>query len=172
VQIRFRLSWLAAAVAGLALVLGAAACGGSEEPVAAPAETETTESAPAQAPPATATQETKPARTPTTTPEPATTPKPTPAPKPKPQLRTVTIVVEGGRPQGGIKRPSVKRGERVAVVVRSDVADEVHLHGYDLKRDVAAGGTARIVFTATVPGRFEVELESRGIQLAELEVRP
>ena len=37
-------------------------------------------------------------------------------------------------------------------------------------RDVAAGGTARLPFTASLPGRFEVELEDHGVQIAELTV--
>jgi hypothetical protein len=82
------------------------------------------------------------------------------------------ITVSGGRPVGGIARPSVDRGDTVLLVVRSDVADEVHLHGYDLAADVAAGGSARIRFEATVPGRFELELEERGVPIAELTVEP
>ena len=58
------------------------------------------------------------------------------------------------------------------LVVKSDVADEIHLHGYDKSTDVTAGGTARLPFTATIPGRFEVELESRGVQIADLTVNP
>jgi hypothetical protein len=60
----------------------------------------------------------------------------------------------------------------VRLLVRSDVADHVHLHGYDIFRDVAPGAPARLAFRATVPGRFEVELEDRGIQIAELQVTP
>jgi ABC-type glycerol-3-phosphate transport system substrate-binding protein len=82
----------------------------------------------------------------------------------------VNIVVVNASPQGGIVRQTVNKGDRVVLVVKSDVADEIHLHGYDLSRDVAAGGTARLPFTATLPGRFEVELESRGVQIADLTV--
>jgi hypothetical protein len=82
------------------------------------------------------------------------------------------IVVENGVPKGGIVREKVSEGDRVVLVVRSDVADEVHLHGYDVSRDVEAGGTARLPFRATVPGRFEVELEERGVPIAELTVEP
>jgi hypothetical protein len=60
----------------------------------------------------------------------------------------------------------------VVLVVTSDVADEIHLHGYDKSRDVAAGGTIRLPFRATIPGRFEAELESRGVQIAEITVQP
>ena len=48
----------------------------------------------------------------------------------------------------------------------------MHLHGYDLMADVAPGAPATIRFTADVPGIFEVELEDRGLHIAELEVRP
>ena len=88
------------------------------------------------------------------------------------QPTVVRVVVVDGEPQGGIVRATVDEGDRVLLVVRLDVADEVHLHGYDLSRPVAAGGSARIAFRATLPGRFEVELEERGAQIAELTVRP
>jgi ABC-type glycerol-3-phosphate transport system substrate-binding protein len=89
-----------------------------------------------------------------------------------PAVQTVRIVVENAAPKGGIVRKTVKKGDRVAIVVTSDVADEIHLHGYDLSRDVEAGGTARIRFTTNVAGRFEVELEDRGAQIADLTVEP
>ena len=54
----------------------------------------------------------------------------------------------------------------------SDVADEIHFHGYDISRDVTAGGTVRLPFTATIPGRFEVELEGKGVQIADISVEP
>jgi copper(I)-binding protein len=88
------------------------------------------------------------------------------------QPTVVRITVEDGVPAGGIVRESVEQGDDVRLVVTSDVADEIHLHGYDLSRDVAAGGTAQIDFEATIPGRFEVELEERGVQIAELTVNP
>jgi hypothetical protein len=84
----------------------------------------------------------------------------------------VSIVVVDGVPKDGIVRESVNEGDRVVLVVNSDVADEIHVHGYDISRDVAAGGTARLPFTATIPGQFEVELESRGVQIADLTVNP
>jgi hypothetical protein len=82
----------------------------------------------------------------------------------------VRITVEDGVPAGGIVRKTVAKGDRVVLVVTSDVADEVHLHGYDLSRDVAPGKTARLPFRATIVGRFEVELEDRGVQIADLTV--
>lgn len=73
---------------------------------------------------------------------------------------------------GSIRRVTIKRGQRVTLIVSADVPDEVHVHGYDLMADVAPGSPARISFEASVPGRFEVELESRALQIAELRVGP
>jgi hypothetical protein len=106
----------------------------------------------------------------TTTTEPPTTTTTTPPPPPGPTVVRVRVV--GGVPQGGIVRETVEQGDRVVLVVTSDVSDHVHLHGYDLTRDVAPGRVARIRFRATVPGRFEVELEDRSLQIADLTVQP
>ncbi len=84
--------------------------------------------------------------------------------------RLIRIDVRSGEPE--IERVDVERGERIVLVVRADVADHVHVHGYDLMADVSPGQTARIAFRATVPGQFEVELEDRAQQIAQLTVQP
>lgn len=89
-----------------------------------------------------------------------------------PEVETLRVTVRDGRPAGGIQHLTVRQGDRVRVRVASDVRDHVHVHGYDLMRDVAPGSPATIQFRATLAGRFEVELEDRGIPIAELEVRP
>jgi hypothetical protein len=72
----------------------------------------------------------------------------------------------------GPRRPQFTVGDRVVLIVRADVEDEVHVHGYDLMQDVAPGSPARISFTADSEGRFEVELEDRHLPLTELVVEP
>jgi hypothetical protein len=72
---------------------------------------------------------------------------------------------------GGVKSVAIDRGSEVVLVVRSDVADEVHLHGYDLFADVGPGQPTRIDFQADTPGRFDVELEERAAPLVILEVQ-
>ena len=104
--------------------------------------------------------------------DPTETTSPTTTEENPPEPTLVRVVVVNGAPEGGIVRTKIDQGNRVLLVVRSDAADEVHLHGYDISRDVAAGGTVRIRFRAKVPGRFEVELEERGVQIAELTVNP
>lgn len=82
------------------------------------------------------------------------------------------IVVVGGQPEGGVRELDYDKGERIRLVVRSDVDEHVHVHGYDLYEDVAAGGRAKFSFPADIDGIFEIELEDSGVQLAELRVRP
>jgi hypothetical protein len=83
----------------------------------------------------------------------------------------ITITIHGGKPVGGITRATVHTGRQVVFTVHSDVADEVHLHGYDLHTDVKAGGTATIRFKADIAGVFIAELEHRKLQILELTVR-
>ena len=153
----FRKVALIAAALGLLVSLFLALRPDDDE--AAPTTTAATTTPPA-------TTETEPVPPPTTTEPPATTQSQGPG--------TVHIDYEvaGGRPLGGIARDSVARGRIVVIRVTSDVADHVHLHGYDLTADVAPGAPATIRFTADAPGRFEIELEDLGLQIAELEVRP
>ena len=144
---RFRKIVLALAVLGLAISISVAACGGDNGNDATTTATTTTQAAP-----------------PTTTAE-----QPTTASTP---FTAIRITVKGGRPVGGIQHPSLGLGDDAIIYVTSDVADEIHLHGYDLSQDVAAGGTIQIPLHATIPGRFELELEQRKVQLAELTVSP
>jgi hypothetical protein len=93
--------------------------------------------------------------------------------QPKPAQPAVErIVVAGGKPRGGVKRLSFKSGDRVQFMVTSDVTDEVHVHGYDVSKDVPAGGSVRFSFPARIEGVFEIELEDRHEQIAELRISP
>jgi hypothetical protein len=83
----------------------------------------------------------------------------------------ITLAVAADTPPT-VRKYSVRRGRDVVLVVRSELADHVHLHGYDLMADVGPGQPARIEFTADAPGLFEIELEDRHLLLANLEVRP
>jgi len=83
-----------------------------------------------------------------------------------------TISVRGGKPVGGVKRLSYRKGQVVNLVVKSDGGDELHVHGYDIERQVPAGGRARLRFPAKLEGIFDVELHGSDQQIAELRVEP
>lgn len=83
-----------------------------------------------------------------------------------------TIVIKNGEPVDGIAQLTYNKGEEVRFKVDSDVSDEVHMHGYDIMKDVKAGGSVSFDFPATIEGVFEAELEGRKEQILELTVNP
>jgi hypothetical protein len=87
-------------------------------------------------------------------------------------LAVPTVVVRNGAPIGGVRTLTYIKGDRIRFQVDSDVGDEVHVHGYDLSKDIEAGGSVRFDFDASLEGIFEVELEGRHTQIAELRVNP
>ena len=84
--------------------------------------------------------------------------------------QTITLDAVGGVPVGGVRRVEVDLGSVVALMVTSDAAEEVHVHGYDILRAVSAGNPAHFAFTAEIPGVFEVEFEGSGRLLLLLEI--
>jgi FtsP/CotA-like multicopper oxidase with cupredoxin domain len=86
----------------------------------------------------------------------------TPKPKPKPPLL-----------QAGTEPTlSFDQGDTVRFRVRHGEAEEVHIHGYDIKQELAANETADVSFEASIPGIFEIELEHSGTPLGRLKVEP
>jgi hypothetical protein len=86
-------------------------------------------------------------------------------------VKTIKVAVKGGQVTPSAHREKVPQGDTVRLVVTTDTADEVHVHGYDLKKDVAAGTAGTLEFVADRSGVFEVELEAASLQLLQLEVR-
>jgi FtsP/CotA-like multicopper oxidase with cupredoxin domain len=95
----------------------------------------------------------------------AATPKP-----PRPEY--VEVRARDLKPVGGIKKIKVTKGDTVRIAVISDQAEEAHLHGYDLSRDIGQDKVGRYRFKADIDGIFELELENAGVQIAELRVEP
>ena len=89
------------------------------------------------------------------------TPTPTPTPKPPPLLQA-----------GSVKALTFKQGETVRFRVRNNKAEEVHVHCYDIKKELEPNKTATMSFKATINGIFEIELEGSATQLASLKVVP
>ena len=143
-------SGLARACATAALLtMVATACGGDDEPTVGSATTTTTAAA------ATDTTTGEPQRSTTTT---------------TAAVRTIELAFAGGKVTGGVRTERVALGETVRLRITSDVADEVHVHTYDLIGAVGPDGPVDIEVNATIPGRHEVELEDRGRVLVTLEV--
>lgn len=140
---------IAAVIAVLAIVL-LSDSGSDEEPARTAAENPT------------ATPDLTPDGAEEATPEEIETPEPTPTPEPKPPLLTA----------GKETKLSAKEGETVRFRVRHDTVEHVHVHGYDIFRDLQPGKTETVSFKADITGIFEIELEDSGVLLAELKVEP
>ena len=95
----------------------------------------------------------------TATPTPSPTPRPTVDPGPGPDRQEV-------------EKLALDKGETVRFQVRAPEDEEVHVHGYDITKDVKAGQTTKIAFKATIDGIFEIEFEHSAKQIAELRVDP
>jgi hypothetical protein len=97
---------------------------------------------------------------------------PTTTTRPESTAGPTTIVVEytHGEVRGDTGRVAVDAGAPVTITVTSDVADEAHLHGYDLETELTPGTPAELRFDATVPGVFELELHSAEKVLLTLQV--
>jgi hypothetical protein len=141
-----RLTFLAIAVVIAIVAVVVLTSGGDDEP-------ETTS--------ATAT----PTATATDTAAPEETATATPTPKPTPEVPVVTTT-------GDVTDLEFKQGDTVRFRVRSTVSDEIHVHGYDLMKDVTPGETVTFSFPASITGIFEIELENAGEQIAQLRVDP
>jgi hypothetical protein len=89
-----------------------------------------------------------------------------------PKSVNIVVNVVHGKPQGGIKTYKVKKDGHVHFTVKSDTADEVHVHGYNFHKDVAKGGSVTFDFKANIDGAFIAELENAKQTLINLQVEP
>ena len=83
-----------------------------------------------------------------------------------------TIEIKDAKPVGGVKDLTYNKGDTIDLTIKSDTADEVHFHGYDVHKDVDAGGTVNFTMPATIDGEFIVELEEHKQTLANVKVEP
>jgi FtsP/CotA-like multicopper oxidase with cupredoxin domain len=147
----------AVATGATALALALAGCGGDSAGTVADATPSPSATSAAPSPSASSASPTA-----------SGTPTPTPT---EDEGQVVEVTVAGGKVSGPDGRVKVKKGDTVTLRVTSDVADEIHLHGYDETVDVQAGGTAELTFEATLDGVFEAELEERALQLVEFQIQ-
>lgn len=151
---------LTAATLSAVLLTGCAA--GDDPPTASPA--------PTTFPSATAGATASPGAAAPTSPAASPTPASSPAPASSPSVRTIDVSYAQGQVTGTTGREEVSLGEPVLLRIASDVPEQVHVHGYDLERNVPAGSTVEVPLQADIPGVFEVELHESGRVLFQLRV--
>lgn len=99
-----------------------------------------------------------------------TGPSAAPGKAPELTVRTISVKVRGGKASGDTGKVTVPLGSPVIISVSSDVADEIHVHGYERTVKVPAASTASIAFTANKPGTFDVDLDNPKVALLQLQV--
>lgn len=103
--------------------------------------------------------------------QPPPTEAPAPAPEEEPETAGQVIeleIVDGGL-EGGARREAVNLGGEVTLRVGGNSRGDVHVHGYDLYVRLEEGA-GELVFEASIPGVFEVEMEDSHTLLIQLEV--
>ncbi|MCF0095016.1 hypothetical protein [Micromonospora sp. MH99] len=140
-------------VTGLLSALLTAGCGQDDDPsVAAPSTPATSTAAPSASAPASADS-------------------PTPAASTPGADREITVTIAKRRISPPTGRVTVTKGQLVRITVTSDVADELHVHGYDLGARLPAGTPGSVEFRAEKTGLFEVETHETELVLFQLVVR-
>jgi len=86
--------------------------------------------------------------------------------------RYVRIRVRDGKPVGATKTIRGQKGRTIRFLVQSDAPHEVHLHGWDISKNVDPAGATRFRVRAEIDGIFELEDEDIGEEIASLGVEP
>jgi hypothetical protein len=84
--------------------------------------------------------------------------------------QTISLTVAGGKVSGDTGRVKVALGTRLRITVTADVADEIHVHVYDLHQDISVNQPGSIEFVADKPGIVDVELEKSKLTLTRLQI--
>ena len=85
---------------------------------------------------------------------------------------SIELQARQGRVVGGVRVLRLSRDDHVTLRILSDVADKVHVHGYDLHGSVGPDRPLTLRFVAARTGRFAVELHHSDLQLGVLEIYP
>ena len=70
---------------------------------------------------------------------------------------TYALRIENGHVPESMRLIRVKRGDVVKLQWTSDRPITIHLHGYDIEKEITPGPVTDMVFTARATGRFAVE---------------
>jgi hypothetical protein len=70
---------------------------------------------------------------------------------------TYVLAVANGRVPENMRLIRVKQNDVVKLQWRTDKPMSVHLHGYDIEREIKPGAVTDMTFTARATGRFTIE---------------
>ncbi|GAA1892826.1 hypothetical protein [Lapillicoccus jejuensis] len=85
--------------------------------------------------------------------------------------KTLAVTVTGSTVTPAPTTVELPVGQTLALTVTSDHADEVHAHGFDVEKEVEAGGSVLLVLTGAEPGEYEVDMHDPVLTLLKIDVR-
>lgn len=88
-----------------------------------------------------------------------------------PAQRTVTVTVTGSRVTPAPRTVELAVGETMTLTVTSDHADQLHVHGFDIEKELPAGTPVSVELTGESPGVYEVETHHPELRLLKIAVR-
>jgi hypothetical protein len=86
-------------------------------------------------------------------------------------VRVVQVIVTGREVRPAPSRVEIKVGELLRLQVTSDHDDELHVHGFEVERELTAGKPALIELRGERPGLYEVETHNPALRLLQVLVR-
>ena len=84
---------------------------------------------------------------------------------------TIDLSIANGKITPPATTYNVSLGATVTITITSDAADTVHVHGYEIEKEIVAGAKTVITFVADKNGRYEVETHTIVATIATLNVR-
>lgn len=81
-----------------------------------------------------------------------------------------TLMIVDGKPDGGVKRISISANQPAVLLVTSNKATEVHVHGADRTIEVPANVQTSVDVSQSAPGSYEVEDHASDALLVQLRV--
>ena len=88
-----------------------------------------------------------------------------------PTQRTIAVTVRGNRVTPAPRTVELKVGETITLEVTSDHADQLHVHGFDIEKELPAGTPVRVELTGESPGVYEVETHEPSLRLLKIAVQ-
>ena len=85
--------------------------------------------------------------------------------------KKIVVTITHGKASGDTGRIPVKVNSPVTIEVTSDTADEVHLHGYDIEKELVPGKVTTLSFVADQTGIFELELHKANVVILHLQIQ-
>ncbi|NYG07723.1 plastocyanin [Phycicoccus badiiscoriae] len=85
--------------------------------------------------------------------------------------RTIAITVTGNKVSPTPTTVSLRVGESLTLTVTSDHADQLHLHGFEIEKDLVAGKPLSVTVTGAQPGVYDVETHHPELRLLKIAVQ-